>query len=109
MTPNLTRLLNKTVFVSIPALFDDKTCRPYKLLGIELTGLWLQSEELTDRLVADDSAFLKDLAPMVFVPFSHIAGVLAPTGMPAAPATPKTVNSDANIGTAGQAGPKHEK
>ena len=47
MTPNLARYINKTVFVSIPALFDDAVCRPYKLLGAELNGLWLQSEELT--------------------------------------------------------------
>jgi hypothetical protein len=50
-THNITRYLNKTVFVSIPALFEDGACRPFKLLGVEIYGLWLQSDELTQRLL----------------------------------------------------------
>jgi hypothetical protein len=83
MLPNLTRYLNKTVFISIPALFEDGTCRPFKLVGAELHGLWLQSDELTQRLLSGDQQALASLAPVVFVPFAQIAGVLVVTGAPA--------------------------
>jgi hypothetical protein len=83
MTVTLSRHLNKTVFVSIPALFEDGTCRPYRLLGAELHGLWLQSDELTQRLLSGDQQALASLAPVVFVPFAQIAGVLVATGTPA--------------------------
>jgi hypothetical protein len=77
MTPNVARYLNKTVFVSIPALFDDGVCRPFTLLGAELNGLWLQSDELTRRLLAGHEGDLPATsAPAVFVPFAQIAGVL---------------------------------
>jgi hypothetical protein len=80
---NVSRLVNKTIYVSIPALFQDGRCRPYTLRGAELNGLWLQSAELTNRLLADDKADLAALAPIVFVPFAQIAGVLVASGMPA--------------------------
>jgi hypothetical protein len=80
---NISRYLNKTVSVSIPVLFEDGKCRPYTLLGAELNGLWLHSAELTNRLLADDQHDLAALAPIVFVPFAQIAGVLVASGMPA--------------------------
>ncbi len=86
MIPNLTRYLNKTIFVSIPPLFEDGTARPYTLLGAEMNGLWLQSEELTDRLLRDEGRELARLSPAVFVPFAQIARVLIATTMPVPPA-----------------------
>lgn len=83
MTLNLARYLNKTILVSIPALFDDCTARPYRLLEAEMNGLWLQSEELSDRLLRDGGCELADMAPAVFVPFAQISGVVIPTRMPA--------------------------
>ena len=83
MPLNLSRHLNKTLLVSIPALFEDGTVRPYTLLGVEINGLWLQSEELTDRLLRDESRELAKMGPAVFVPFAQIAGVLVATSMPA--------------------------
>ena len=85
MTPNLDRYLNKTLFVSIPALFDDGAARPYTLLGAEMNGLWLQSEELTDRLLSDECREFAKRNPVVFVPFAQIAGVLVPTIEPTPP------------------------
>lgn len=86
MAPNLSRYLNKTIFVSIPTLFEDGTARPYTLLGVEMNGLWLQSEELIDRLLRDDGRELVKLNPAVFVPFAQIAGVVIPTIEPPLPA-----------------------
>ena len=79
MIPNVARYLNKTVLVSIPALFDDGVCRAYRLVGVELNGLWLYSEDLIQRLLPEDRKNLASLRPAVFVPFAQIAGVLITT------------------------------
>src|ERR1700740_2605065 len=83
MTFSLSSYLNRTILVSIPALFDDGVCRPYKLLGADFQGLWLQSEELIDRLLPDEASHLRNFAPAAFVPFAQIAGVLVGTAPPA--------------------------
>jgi hypothetical protein len=100
MTGPIARFVNRTVLVSIPALFSDGACRPYKLLGIELNGLWLQSDDLTQRLLADETADYPAAEPAVFVPFAQIAGVMVPTTLmapppPGAEATAATGNAAA--------------
>jgi len=90
MLPTLSRYVNKTLFVSIPALFEDGVGRPYTLLGVEMNGLWLQSEELTDRLLRDEGRELAQFNPVVFVPFAQIAGVLIATSMSASQADEHT-------------------
>jgi hypothetical protein len=85
MTPSIARYLHKTVFVAIPALFEDGACRPFILLGVELHGLWLQSAELTRRLLPRDQPGLADTPAAVFVPFAQIAGVLVGAGPAAGP------------------------
>jgi hypothetical protein len=84
-TPSLTRCLNRTVLVSIPALFDDAACRPYVLEGLELHGLWLRSDELNERLLGENRGELVAANPVVFVPFAWIAGVVVPTAPPHTP------------------------
>lgn len=81
MTPKVGRFLGRTVLVSIPALFGDAVCRPYKLMGFELVGLWLQSDDLSQRLLPEEARDLAAAAPVVFVPFAQIAGVLVPTAL----------------------------
>lgn len=83
MVPDLSRYLNKTVLVSIPILFADGTARPYTLLGAEANGLWLQSAQLTERLLPDEGSELAAMSPVVFMPFAQIAGVVVATSMPA--------------------------
>jgi hypothetical protein len=86
MPPRITQYLNRIVLVSIPALFEDGACRAYRLLGVEVQGLWLQSEELIRRLASDDTKDHESLAPVVFVPFGQIAGVMLATRSPELPA-----------------------
>jgi hypothetical protein len=92
MTINFKRYINKTILVSIPNLFHDAKCHPFKLLGVELPGVWLQSDELTTRLLPEQMTQYAAAGPAVFVPFAHIAGILVPTTQPAAAApTPATI------------------
>ena len=99
MTPKLGHLLNKTILVSIPALFEDGACRPYKLLGVELHGLWLQSDDLSRRLLTDDQQAFVATSPVVFVPFAQIAGALIPTTLPAAIASGNAQRPQPAVGT----------
>ena len=85
MTPNLSQYLGKSILVSIPALFEDGVCRPYTLGGIEFHGLWLQSEELAERLLHEVKHLYSDAEPAVFVPYAQIAGILVATAAPANP------------------------
>ncbi len=99
MIPKINYLLGRSVLVSIPALFSDGACRPYKLLGFELNGLWLQSDELNRRLLADDTPDLAESEPAVFVPFAQIAAVLVPTVVrgtprPGGPQSPAAAQSE---------------
>ena len=78
MFPNLGGMIGKTVWVSIPVLFDDGKARPYRLAGIELHGLWLESSELVDRLL-ETQIRNSSSALATFVPFAQIASVLVLT------------------------------
>ena len=82
MTPRMNQYLNKKILVSIPSLFEDAACRAYRLLGVEVQGLWLHSEELIQRLASDDTKDYESLGPVVFVPFAQIAGVMLATRSP---------------------------
>jgi hypothetical protein len=60
--------VNKVVLVSIPLIFSDARPRDCRVIGLEPTGLWLESAELWH------TAFPGDETPSgaVFVPFMHI-------------------------------------
>lgn len=64
---------------SIPANFEDRACRAYKLLGVELNGLWLQSDEPTRRSLLEDHRDRRILRAAAFVLFAQIAGVMVAT------------------------------
>jgi len=61
--------LNKSVFVSIPTIFDDESGHACVLVGIEVSGLWLEGEELANALQPEPK---KRESPSVFVPFGQI-------------------------------------
>jgi len=97
MTLKIGQFLGRTVLVSIPTLFDDGACRPYTLVGAELQGLWLQSDDLNGRLLSDEMReFAEQAAPVVFVPFAHIAGVMVPSALfaPQSPGAPQAPAAD---------------
>jgi hypothetical protein len=88
MPPKLKQYLNRSVLVSIPALFEDGKCRAYTLQSIEDDGLWLSSDPLTQRLLPESDPNVGGKAQSVFVPAVQIAIVLPVLTAPAAkPAT----------------------
>jgi hypothetical protein len=94
MTPNLTKYVNKTIFVSIPPLSGDLKCRPYKLTGVELIGLWLESADLTNGFLTKEHAAHTSTTWAFFVPYSQIACVCVGTTPPIpAGGTPPTAQN----------------
>lgn len=72
----LSQYFNKTLLVCIPFLFEDRQPRRFKLVGLEESGLWLESEELADPLQYPEEAKSPEKTVAAFVPFSHIAFVM---------------------------------
>ncbi len=95
MIINFKRYINTTILVSMPMLYHDSKCRPFKLLGVELPGLWLQSDELTTLLLPDDMQQYASAGPVVFVPFAHTVGILVPTARSATAAPAAATTSPA--------------
>lgn len=86
MTQNLTKYVNKTILVSIPTLSGNVKCQPYKLTGVELVGLWLQSEQLASEFLAHEQKAQTQMTWAFFVPYSQIACVAVGAVAPAAAA-----------------------
>jgi hypothetical protein len=94
MTPNLTKYVHKTIFVSIPPLSGDLKCRPYRLTGVELIGLWLESADLTSGFLTQEHAAYTATTWAFFVPYSQIACVCVGTTSPIpAGGTPQTAQN----------------
>jgi hypothetical protein len=99
--PSLNRLVNRAVLASIPALFTDGDCRLYNVLGFEHQGLWLQSDELNQRLLTEETRKCAAAAPAVFVPFAQIAAIVpaAPGAIPASSSPKKSAETAARRST----------
>jgi hypothetical protein len=80
MAPNLSKQINKTILACIPAISEDGKCRPYKLTGVELVGLWLENGDLATTFLTHEHRSQTPLTKEFFIPFSQIAcvAVVAP-------------------------------
>jgi hypothetical protein len=87
MASNLSKHINETILVCIPALSKDGKCRPYKLTGIELVGLWLASPDLASTFLTQEHRSQMPLTQEFFIPFSQIACVAVVTAPPPGAAT----------------------
>jgi hypothetical protein len=87
----LAHYFNKNIHVCIPSLFDDQQARSFKLVGIEESGLWLESAELAVILASPDKKRPSPGTASAFFPFSHIAWVMPELGMVSS--TPPPVSS----------------
>ena len=71
--------LNKAVFVSIPIIFNDDAAHSCKLVGIEVSGLWLESLEFGNALFP---GLEMRTPPTIFVPFAQIRFLAEAFGVP---------------------------
>jgi hypothetical protein len=95
MTPKLKQYINRTIMVSIPALFKHGKCQPCTLQSVEADGLWLTSTALVDKLIAGQDDAGAATQP-VYVPNAQIAALIFPTKSSTAPpesADPKKIRT----------------
>jgi hypothetical protein len=86
MPPQLKQYLNRTIMVSIPALFEDGKCHACTLQAIDSDGLWLESSALVNRLLPEHEKATAT-RPGVFVPTAQIAAVILAAPSPVVPST----------------------
>jgi hypothetical protein len=74
--PKLGNFIQKMILVSIPGLSKDDQAYPYKLVGIEPHGLWLESEIFGKDFIAQEHGEPACEPFAAFVPYAQIAYVL---------------------------------
>jgi hypothetical protein len=89
MTPKLKQYLNRTIMVSIPALFKDVKCRAYTLQAVEEGGLWLTSAALVDRLLPEREQATDATTPAIYVPAGQIGALILTPSSAGAPQVSK--------------------
>ncbi len=77
MAIQLSSLKNKTVLVSIPALFGDSEARQCQVVAAEPFGVWLVSGDLSARVLPHGAPEKSTAAPAIFVPFAQIGAIVA--------------------------------
>jgi hypothetical protein len=77
MEIEFSKLINHKVIVIGPEFFDKERLENVRLLGVEATGIWIESEEVLNRIV--EKYRVKPSAPGLafFIPFAHITTILA--------------------------------
>lgn len=86
MPPQLKQYLNRTIMVSIPALFEDGKCRACTLQAVDSDGLWLESSALMNRLLPEHEK-ATSTRPGVFVPIAQIAALILAAPSPVVSST----------------------
>jgi hypothetical protein len=109
MSPKVKQFFNRSILVSIPALFEDGECRAHALRSIEAERLWLTSDELTERLLADRERNAAETTPVIFVPAAQIAAVLPPAAPSAQPTEATATPAETGAVATGAGAPKPTK
>ncbi len=65
-------LIGSTIRAMIPIWSPDQTPQDFKLHGVEAGGLWLESQDLTDKLLSDLGIAAAPKTVVLFVPYQHI-------------------------------------
>ena len=77
MEIELRRLIGHRVIVKGPNFLDSEKLQSVKLLAVEETGIWIESQEATDKLVGNLSKRPSSKALAFFIPFGQIVTIVA--------------------------------
>jgi len=75
-TPSLQALIGQEILTLIP-LINPKIFQRVKLLAVEVGGIWIESEKLT-QLILQGTKLPVAKTPAFFFPFSQITFVMVP-------------------------------
>ncbi len=79
--PNLSEMVGNTVIASVPFLQEDPLL--FKLHGTEQSGLWLESQDITEELLKKLGLPAAQNTVVLFVPFAQIRCVFGNVASPA--------------------------
>jgi hypothetical protein len=103
---SLGNYINENILVCLPALFEDKQPHVFRLVGVELFGLWLESEELAKKFLPPNQTSVNRTLAVLF-PFSQVAYVLDRVeSTPDSPSATPVAGSDSRPSAGTQTGVK---
>jgi hypothetical protein len=79
--PTLSGLVGQVVGMRIPLLKDQTTIRA-KIHAVEPSGQWIENQELTNRLLAENERRSAPTTIILFFPYQQIDYVVASIAMP---------------------------
>lgn len=74
---SLSSMIGEVIIVRIPLLNAERMIL-VKLHGIELHGIWIESQDFTNQLMEKFNFSSSRTTPMVFVPFVKVDFIIAP-------------------------------
>jgi hypothetical protein len=77
MEIELRQLVGHRVIVKGPNFLDNEKMQSVKLLAVEETGIWIESQEAMDKLVGNLSRKPSAAALAFFIPFGQIVTIVA--------------------------------
>jgi len=77
MEIELRELVGHRVIVKSPNFLDSEKLESVKLLAVEETGIWIESQEAMDKLVGNLSKKPSSAALAFFIPFGQIVTIVA--------------------------------
>jgi len=84
MEIELRQLVGHRVIVKGPNFLDSEKLPSVKLLAVEETGIWIESQEAMEKLVGNLSKRPSSAALAFFIPFGQIVTIVAgfePSGL----------------------------
>jgi hypothetical protein len=84
MEIELRQLVGHRVIVKGPNFLDSEKLQSVKLLAVEQTGIWIESQEAMEKLVGNLSKRPSAAALAFFIPFGQIVTIVAgfePSGL----------------------------
>ena len=77
MAIELRRLIGHQVIVMGPSFIDNDKLESVKLLAVEETGIWIESQDAVDRVIGRLQKKPSSSSLAFFVPYGQIATILA--------------------------------
>jgi hypothetical protein len=77
MAIELRKLIGHQVIVMGPSFIDNDKLESVKLLAVEETGIWIESQDAVDRVIGRLQKKPSSSSLAFFVPYGQIATILA--------------------------------
>jgi len=79
--PSLSKLIGKRISIKVP-LWKENTVMVVSLVGVETGGIWIESAQIMEELLAETPYKMTQASMQIFVPFQQILAIYYPGGGP---------------------------